>query len=502
MNGHGDKRISEIVVAGGGIAGWSAAAALKRRVPGVSVTLVSVPAAPDALAERIMSTLPSIVGFHGDIGLRETDTVLRAGSGFRLGTCFEDWAKDRPSFVHAYGNYGRPFGATSFHHVWARAARGRNYPAFDRHSPAAAIARAGRFVPPQQEEGSPLSGFEFGLQLNLPVYAAMMQAYASHLGVRERPGRIADVRLAGEDGFVEALRLEDGGEVTGHLFVDCTGPAATVRSALGGKIEDWSRWLPCDRLLLADAPPPPDPPALDTVVAMPAGWRWQAASPVRSSHGLVYSAAHLSDGKAERALRQSAGCEPESGPIPFRSGRRSQPWLRNCVAIGDAAVSVEPLEWTNLHLVHSAVDRIVAMMPDRDCAPVELWDYNRQSAAEADRIRDFLVLHYATANRPSQPFWQEAASAEPPDSLAHTLALFRERGRLPFHEEETFSRDSWLAVLLGAGIVPRRIDPLVDALPPEQAEQSMARMRQTIDALVPSLPTQVSYLQSLTRQAR
>jgi len=139
------------------------------------------------------------------------------------------------------------------------------------------------------------------------------------------------------------------------------------------------------------------------------------------------------------------------------------------------------------------------MMPDREFGAVELWDYNRQATAEADRMRDFLVLHYVTAKRP-EPFWQAAASVEPPESLTHTLSLFRERGRLPIYEEETFARDSWLAVLLGQGVIPQRTDPLIETVSPNQADQAMAKMRETIAAIVPTLPTHAAYLRNLSRQ--
>jgi tryptophan halogenase len=491
--------IREVVVAGGGISGWSAAAALRRRLPGLAVTIVPVPPPADALADRIASTLPSIVEFHRDLGLSDADAVVRAGSAFRLGTCFTGWAEGLPPYVHAYGEYGRPFGTASFHLHWVRAAQREAAATFDAHSPAAQIARAGRFVQPQGEDGTPLASFEYGLQLNLPRYQEMMRAYARHLGVRERGTGIAEVRLRGEDGFIAALRLDDGSEVSADLFVDCTGPAATLRTALDPGFESWARWLPCDRILFAETPPPPEPTALDQVVALPAGWRWQAASAVRTSHGLVYASAALGDEAARAALREAAGAGPEGAPVTIRAGRRPEPWLRNCVAIGDAAVAMEPLEWGNLHLAHSAIDRIIAMMPDRSFGAVELWDYNRQSAAEADRMRDFLILHSAAARRP-EPFWQAAASVEPPASLAHTLSLFRERGRLPIYEEETFARDSWLAVLLGQGVIPERTDPLIDAMPPAQAEQAMARMRETIAAMVPTLPTHANYLRNLSRQ--
>src|SRR5438067_5450154 len=115
------RAIRSVVVAGGGIVGWSAAAALKRRLPILSVSVIAIPPEADALAERMTCTLPSIVDFHGDLGLSEADTVLRAGSGYRLGTRFEGWSGS--DYVHAYGNYGTSLGTAAFHQYWLRAAK-------------------------------------------------------------------------------------------------------------------------------------------------------------------------------------------------------------------------------------------------------------------------------------------------------------------------------------------------------------------------------------------
>ena len=498
MNGRA-LPIRDVVVAGGGITAWSAAAALRKKLPALSVTVGPVAPPPDALADRIGSTLPSITEFHADLGLTEADTIVRAGSSFRLGTLFEGWAEGRPPYVHAYGEYGRPFGTASFHQHWVRAAHDAGAEPFDAYAPAAAMARAGRFAHPRGEPGSPLAGFGYGLQISPARYAEMMRAYARHLGAVERAGDIAGVRLRG-DGFVGALRLGDGSEVSGDLFIDCTGPARRLRSVLGGAFEEWGRWLPCDRILFVETPPPKELPPLDRAVATPTGWWWEAASALRTSHGLVYASEQLSDTKAKRALRVANSVEAPDEPVTLRQGRLAEPWFRNCVAIGDAAVAVEPLEWTNLHLAHNAIDRIVAMMPDRDCGAVELWDYNRQANAEADRVRDFALLHYVTARR-GEPFWAAAAAVEPPASLAHTLALFRERGRLPYYEEETFARDSWLAVLLGQGVLPRRTDPLIDPVAPALVAETMARLRAGIETIVPTLPTHAQYLQNMMRQA-
>jgi tryptophan halogenase len=479
------RPIRHVAVAGGGIVGWSCAAMLRKRVPGLAVSVLPLAPPEDALADRIQSTLPSIVNFHDDLGLTEADTVVRAGSGFRLGSSFEGWAESGPAYVHAYGEHGRPFGTASFHQHWVRAALAGAAAPFDAHAPAAALARAGRFAPPPGEGDGPLASFAYGLTLTPDRYHRLVRAYALHLGVLERPAKLAHVRVGGENGRIEALELAGGGTLDADLYVDATGPQALLRSALGLRLEEWGRWLPCDRVMWRETPASGEPPLLDAVVATRAGWSWRSASPVLATEGQLLSSAHGGDA---------------AGTLPLRQGRVSQPWLGNCVAIGDSAVRVEPLEWTNLHLAHSGIDRLVAMMPDRDFSPVELWDYNRQAAAEADRVRDFLVLHYV-ASRRSEPFWRDAAAAEPPPSLAHTLALFRERGRLPFYEEETFSRDSWLAVLLGQGLLPRAADPLIDAVPAHESEAAMARMRSGIEAMVPGIPTHAAYLHNLLRQA-
>jgi tryptophan halogenase len=161
---------------------------------------------------------------------------------------------------------------------------------------------------------------------------------------------------------------------------------------------------------------------------------------------------------------------------------------------------VEPLEWTNLHLAHNQIDRLISMMPGTECADVELAEYNRQCSAEADRVRDFVCMHYVTAQR-SEPFWQEASRMELPDSLSHTLSLFAERGRLPYYEEETFTRDSWLAVLLGQGIRPRRIDPLATIFTPDEARRYVSDYGRSVSSFVEAQPSYRHYLSNLSDRA-
>ncbi|UYY60227.1 tryptophan 7-halogenase [Sphingomonas sp. S2-65] len=494
-----DDPVRSVAVVGGGIVGWSAAVALKRRMPALAVTIVATAPPANALADQMAHSLPSAIGFHDDLGLREEDAVLRAGGSWRLGTLFEGWVFQQPGYVHAYGPHGQPFGTASFHHHWVRAAHAGSAAPFDAHAPAAMLASAGRMVASEPEPGSPFAGIQAALVLDVDRYRAMLAAFARHLGVDSRDGKVAQVRLRGEDGFIESLVLSDGSTTEADLFIDASGPQGIVRGAIDTQWEDWRPWLRCDRLLQAQGPAA-TPSALDQVAALPAGWRWRTATPSRTLHGLCYSSTFLSDADAGQMLAEASGGQPSNPPITFSQGTRPEPWAHNCVAVGDAATVIEPLEWTNLHLAHSAIDRIVAMMPGRACHPLEIADYNRQAGAEVTRVRDFVLCHYATARRP-EPFWQPATDLPP--SLAHTLTLFAERGRLPFFEEETFARDSWLAVLLGQGLLPRRIDPLIEATPPAQSDAAMAGFRAAIARALPHFPTAAEhYAAQLGRIAR
>jgi tryptophan halogenase len=440
--------IASVVVVGGGVVGWSAAAALKRQLPMLSVTIIPIDPPPNALADRLSGTLPSIFGFHGDLGLTDADTIAGARSSPRLGTRFENWA--RRDYTHCYGPVGEPIGATPFHQQWLRDPAAKPFDCYLLADEAALTTARSRS--------------ETGLHLTIPRYRAMMRAFAQHLGVETINGELGPVSVDG-DGFIESLSLADGRSIRADLYVDATGPAARLLSALDDAFDHWDGVLIADRLMLAEGPSPSRPSLLDTNRAHPTGWCWNAASDGAMSGGFVTSSAHAPTPPA--AFR-------DAETISFAQGRRPSPWLRNCVAIGDAAITVEPLEWTNLHLAHSAIDRLVAMMPGRDCAPIELAEYNRQSREEANRVRDFLCLHYVTGPVALGEIWRDAASVELPTTLCHTLDLFRERGRLPFNEEETFDRDSWLTVLLCQGVRPRRTDPLADLVPATEARRAMA----------------------------
>jgi len=180
--------------------------------------------------------------------------------------------------------------------------------------------------------------------------------------------------------------------------------------------------------------------------------------------------------------------------LRFTTGRRRQAWNRNVVAIGLASGFMEPLESTSIHLIQSALTRLMTLFPDTGFAQADIDQFNRASALETERIRDFLILHYVANQRTGLPFWDYCRSMAIPDSLAHKIALYRSRGRFFRFEDELFTATSWQAVLEGQGIVPAGFDPITSGVPSDQLRATLARMRETIARGASAMPDHADFI--------
>ena len=482
--------IASIAVLGAGIGGLSAAIAFARALPGLAVTLIETPDDPAAVIDRLPGTLSPIAEFHDRIGLRERD-LLAAGATHRLGTRLSDWSADGAPFVLAHGERGGTIAPGAFHQHWLNARRAGKTAAFEAFSVSAVLASADKFVHPSNDPSSPISGFGYALRLDPTRYRDLLRALARHIGIVPVPGAFAGVER-GEDGRVSAVVLADGRRVVADLYLDCAGPAAPLRSALDTQWDDWRSWLPVDRLLLGAAPAQAPTPT-DDLVAVPAGWRFTSALRDRTLTGLAFTADQTLDSSARRILPAGETI------VPLAAGAHREPWRNNVLALGDAAVMVDPLAHANLHLAHAAILRAIDLLPGRDCAPTELAEYNAQSYRQAARVRDYQSAHYLPTGRTRGPFWKRASRLPRPDSLAHTLEQFAHRGRLPFYEDESFDKDDWHGLLLGLGMIPRVADPIASATAPATIAATLRRLAEATAALPARLPPYPAYLAQLER---
>ncbi len=501
------RRPQRVVIVGGGIAGWTAAAALGRALPGgrYSIVLVDTDGPDDSIggfgpAEPM---LPASRECHLRFSPDEDALLCAAGGTFGLGVAYSGWGSEGPAYFAPFGDVGAPIDAVPFRHLAARLRHeGRNVRLAD-YSLAAIAAQISRFARPLEDSRSVLSTYSYGLHLSRSDCSAFWRKQAEQAGVTCTGVRFAGAEL-GAAGEIAAVRLDSGARVAGDLFLDCSGSRALlIDGALGTGFESWREWLPCDRALelACESGAPPAPYV--HVAAHPAGWR--RTVPIQDGIGecFVYHSADLEDQHAHDQLHAGLLGRPLSAPrmTQFEAGRRRLAWNRNCIALGAAATTLEPLACTGLHLVLTAVQRLVEFFPHDPDGPAEASEYNRLTVNEHERLRDFLILRYKANGRRGQAFWDRCRHTEVPDSLARKIDLYRSRGRVLLYDEETFEEGEWSSLFDELGIEPRRHDALADAVPAERIDRHLKRLREIILAAAAGLPAHGDYVRALCRSA-
>ena len=361
-------------------------------------------------------------------------------------------------------------------------------------------AAAGRFGTPGRTVRSPAGGFPHAFHLDARLYAAHLRTYSEARGIERVEGRIVDVRLRSEDGFVQSVQLADGREIEGDLFLDCSGGRALlIAGAMGIGYQDWSEHLPCNRAVVAPSENVGEPAPYTRATARSAGWQWRIPLQHRAGNGYVYSTAFSSDEEAERVLLQGIEGEPLAAPhrLSFATGRRPRFWERNVVALGLSSGFLEPLESTSIHLIQTGIAKLLSLFPDTSFKPALARAYDRQMAAAFEGVRDFIILHYKATARADSPFWNHVREMPIPESLLDRIELFRSTGRFVPDENELFSPASWFAVMLGQGIIPEGYSPLVDSLDPRKLQVGAEDIRRRIAEAVDAMPTHAEHLRSL-----
>ena len=173
---------------------------------------------------------------------------------------------------------------------------------------------------------------------------------------------------------------------------------------------------------------------------------------------------------------------------------RKQAWNRNVVAIGLAGGFLEPIESTSIHLIQSAIQRLVDFFPDRGFNEVERSEYNRQSRFEYERIRDFIVLHYKLNQRTDSPYWTECANMAIPETLQQKMDLYRASGRVVRVDNELFSEVGWTQVFEGQNLPVERYHPLVDVQSEAEIAEYLDSVRGVIAKCVDVMPTHDEYI--------
>lgn len=478
------------VIAGGGSAGWITAALLARYLSPQMASITLVESEEIGIIGVGEATVPLIGQLNQVLGIHEPDFVAATNGTFKLGIEFVDWGETGNRHFHGFGDFGENIAGLAAHHYWLRLkSQHQSVAPLDEWSMPWAAASRDRFVPPQAMRGE-AAEYKYAYHFDAMLYARFLRRVAEERGVTRIEGRIRNITKADQSGDISHLTLDSGDEVHGDIFIDCTGFASLLLSqTMGVDYHDWSHWLPCDRAAAVPSQRAGRFTPFTRSTAKTAGWQWRIPLQNRTGNGHVYSSQFVSDDEAVAQLLAGLDGEALAEPrmLRFTPGRRAEFWKGNVIGIGLAAGFLEPLESTSIQLIQTGAARIIELLPDSRPNPALAAEYNRRTALEYERIRDFIIAHYCRSRR-SEPLWRHVAAIELPETLTHKLALWDAAASVPLYEQESHQEPSWVSILLGQAVIPQSYNPRANAPPLADLDKLLAQRRAALAAAAQTMP--------------
>ncbi|MEP1741784.1 MAG: tryptophan halogenase family protein [Kangiellaceae bacterium] len=474
-----EQIIKKVVVLGGGTAGWMSAALIKKLL-GSAIEVELVESETIGTIGVGEATIPPIKLFNSALGLAEDEFVRETKATIKLAIKFDNWKSQGDSYYHTFGAAGKSLAFCQFHHLLARSQKLGNKKHLWDYDLNYLCAEKGSYAFIKGQD--PLLEIPNAYHFDAGLYAKYLRKFSEKLGVIRTEGLVLDAKQNSDNGFIENLQLKDGKVVEGDLFVDCSGMVGFLtQRKLNTGYEDWSHWLRCDSALAVPSKRFEKTLPYTRSIAHAAGWQWRIPLQHRNGNGLVYSSHYMTDEQAQEVLMSNLESEPETEPrkINFRTGRALKQWNKNVISVGLSSGFLEPLESTSIHLIQSAIVRLLHLFPHNGINQAMVKEYNLQSQTEYEQIRDFIILHYKVNDRDDSLFWKELRSMEIPDSLAHKIDIFKQNGSLFREQNDLFAESSWLQVMLGQGITPKDYHPIANNIPSDKL-QSMLDQIQSI----------------------
>jgi len=494
-----EQAIEKLVIVGGGTAGWMSAALISRLFKGtLNIELIE----SDAIGTVGVgeATIPPIQVFNDLAGIDEQEFLRDTGATIKLAIEFQNWGAIGDRYLHGFGPVGRNVGGISFQHVYLKALADGVAEPISNYSLNNLAAAACRFNRLANIEGTPLPGISYAYHFDAGLYAKFLRKQCEARGVSRREGRIQDVIVDSESGDIAGLKMEDGAEVRGDFFIDCSGFNSLVfNKTFGVEYDDWSEWLLCNRALAV--PSSSEPRSLRPYtqsIAHQAGWQWRIPLQHRTGNGHVYCDQFISEDEATQVLLDNLEGEPLKDPLSLRftPGCRKKLWHRNCVALGLASGFIEPLESTSIHLIQVGITNLIKVFPAKGDNDAKAREYNRRMRYEYEAIRDFIILHYHQTKREDTPFWEHVRNMDIPENLREKMASFSESGHLYRIDDELFTEVGWLQVMLGQGIRPRQYNALADTLSTEQVREYLQNLHTILKTTVSRLQPYADFLKT------
>ena len=510
-------RKRNILIVGGGTAGWLTAAYLAKSLRlseagPIEITLLESPEIGIiGVGEGTFPTIRTTLQF---LGIDESRFIRETSATFKQGIRFTDWVRTPENGQHSH--YFHPFEApfyteeASLVSYWLLQDEATRPPFAQAVTIQNRVAEAKR-APKRPHEGEFSGPLNYAYHFDATRLAEVLAERAKELGVVHLQGLLEQVVLD-DGGAIDHVVSREHGHLTADLYIDCSGfRAELIGKAMASPFKSVRHSLFTNRAVACKIPyERPDAPieSFTIATAHEAGWTWDIGLNGARGIGTVYSSDHISDDRAEEILRDFIGpdVEPIAEPrmIAFEAGYREKQWIKNCVAVGLSAGFLEPLESTGVVLIEAAVGMIAEMFPHNGPIDGPARRFNQLITARFDTIVDFLKLHYCLSQR-SEPFWRDNADpASISERLQDLLEQWRYRppGRFDFILDlESFAFFNYQYILYGmefrTDLSPVRSDfPNVAG-----ADKIFAKIRNFSERATQDLPAHRALIQQINAEA-
>ncbi len=494
-----NQQIKNIIIVGGGTAGWMAAAAFSKILSKNLYNITLVESEQIGTVGVGEATLPLINLFNKNVlQIDENEFVRETNATFKLGIEFVNWRKIGHSYFHPFGRIGVDMDGIGFLHYWLRwykAGGGLDFSNFNAETEAARVAKFTRTANELAPKVMPDIYYAFHFDASL--YAAYLRRYSEKHGVKRIEGIVETVNQHAGNGYISSLVLKNGEKVEGDFFIDCSGfKGLLIEQVYQAGYHDWSHWLPVNRAAAVPCESAGELLPYTKSTAREAGWQWRIPLQHRTGNGYVFCDKYISEDEAANKLlsRLDGRALAEPKILRFVTGVRKKSWIKNCVTLGLSNGFLEPLESTSIHLVQVGISKILTMFPRNEFNERMINRYNSEMYLEYEGVKDFLIAHYKVTEREDTDFWRYVKNMSIPDSLEGKLESFKLRGEVMPVISELFKEDSWFAVLAGQGLMPDGYHPVADTISAEELKLRLMKIRTAVQGRIASMPKHSDFI--------
>lgn len=505
------NKIKNIVIVGGGTAGWLSAAFLSKALNSsqncdCQITLIESSDIPTVGVGE--ATLPSLIETFKYLGISELDWMPKCNATFKLAIKFVNW-----SGVPEKSEFWHPFGKLAYHQglplssYWLKEKlQGESTSFGESCFEQVHLCKAKKSPKLNLWLQSHIREIQYAYHLDAGLLATYLKNKSKKQGVKQVVDKVVNVFL-NKRGFIESLTTENHGKFDGDLFIDCSGfKGLLINQALQEPFISYADSLLCDRAIALSMPYESQDKynsksggiePYTTSTALSSGWAWRTPLVGRSGNGYVYASDFIDRDRAEIEFRKHLGKASEkieSRHLKMRVGRTKNAWVKNCVSIGLSSGFIEPLESTGIYLIEIALSNLNRCFPDKTFNNSIVNNYNKTIKSHYEEIRDFVIMHYCLTNREDTGFWRaNKYNLSLPESLKEKLDFWRIM--LPSDARfsgKLFPEYSYICILDGMNCLPEQNSLLVNY----QDDSIMRSLRKKFNTVVKKYPNHSDYIKS------